>query len=198
MPSITHAGLSWILCFAAVPQAQSRVIPLPDTLGANFAIADSLTVPGTQADYDAFLGMWHFRFQQRRPDGTYNPPFSGHWSFRKLPGARPVIEDHWRSDNPDLEFETGTRTYRAFHPQRKRWEIMGTSTAGSATWQPGVGWSDQSHRYLIQWVGPTTIMRFRYLAIEQNRFLWRADMSSDAGKSWTNDWWIMEATRVGR
>jgi hypothetical protein len=178
--------------------AQSRVVPLPDTLGANFSIADSARRVGTPEDYDAVLGVWHFTFQQRRPDGGYGAPFTGHWTFRKRPGSRAVIEDQWRRDNADSPFESGTLTYRAYNPTRKLWEIQGTSTNNDHPWLPGVGWSDRSNRYLVQHYGGGWIMRFRYLAIESNRFLWRADMTEDGGATWTRDWWVMEVTRVGR
>jgi hypothetical protein len=184
-------------CATALP-AQSRVIPLPDTLGANFSIADSARRTGMPNDYDAVLGVWHFTFQQRNGDGTYGAPFTGHWSFRKRAGARPVIEDQWRRDDPTQPFEAGTLTYRAYNPTRKLWEVQGTSTNNNAPWLPGVGWSDSTSRYLVQYYGSGTIIRFRYLAIEPNRFLWRADMSEDSGASWRRDFWTMEVTRVGR
>lgn len=178
--------------------AQGRTIPLPDTLGANFPLSDSASQTGTPEDYDAFLGVWHFTFQQRRADGSFSPPFNGHWSFRKRPGTRPVIEDQWRADNPNVAFEAGTLTYRSFNPARKQWEVQGTGTLNNAPWQPGIGWADATSRYLIQHHEPGTVLRFRYLAIEANRFLWRADFSRDNGTTWVRDWWTMEVRRVGR
>jgi hypothetical protein len=195
-----HLCLLTVVAMVSVPavHAQVRVVPLPDTLGANFAIADSARLSGTPEDYDAVLGVWHFTFQWRQADGTFSAPFTGHWTFRKRPGTRVVIEDQWRRDNPELPYEAGTLTYRAYNPTRKLWEVQGTSTNSGEPWLPGVGWSDRGNRYLIQYYRGGTIIRFRYLAIEANRFLWRADMSPDNGASWTRDWWVMEATRVGR
>jgi len=178
--------------------AQARVIPLPDTLGADFSIADSARRNGTPGDYDAVLGVWHFTFQWRQNDGTFGTPFTGHWSFRKRPGTRVVIEDQWRRDDATQPFESGILTYRAYNPHRKLWEVQGTSTNDDTPWLPGVGWSDAANRYLVQHYPDRTIIRFRYLAIEPNRFLWRADMSRDGGLTWTRDWWTMVVTRVGR
>ena len=188
------------LALARVPelQAQSRLIPLPDTLGANFSIADSARLTGTPEDYDAVLGVWHFSFQWRQPDGTFGASFTGHWTFRKRPGSRVVIEDQWRRDDADLPYDAGILTYRAYNPTRKLWEVQGTSTNNAEPWLPGVGWSDGGNRYLIQYYPGRTIIRFRYLAIEANRFLWRADMSPDGGVTWILDWWTMEVTRVGK
>jgi hypothetical protein len=187
----------WLACATTLP-AQTRIVPLPDTLGANFAIADSARRTGTPEDYDAVLGVWHFTFQWRRDDGTFSAPFTGHWTFRKRPGTRVVIEDQWRRDDATRPFESGTLTYRAYNPRRKLWEIQGTSTNSDEPWLPGVGWSDASSRYLVQYYPDRVIIRFRYLAIEANRFLWRADMSRDGGSTWVRDWWTMEVTRVGR
>ena len=67
-----------LVLVAPAARAQGRAIPLPDTLGANFPLADSATKAGTPADYDALLGSWLFRFQFRRPDGVFEQPFPGH------------------------------------------------------------------------------------------------------------------------
>ena len=171
-----------------------REIPLPDTLGANFAIADTATKSGTPADYDALLGEWHFRFQPRGEDGTFYPAFTGHWTFEKKPGGM-LIEDLWRADDSSESMDAGTYTYRVFHPQRKIWQMLGTNTKGGE-FALGLTWSNGTDRFAIQRYG-SAIMRIRYLALGPNRFLWRADRSTDGGKSWLLDVWTMEATRVG-
>ena len=68
-----------LLVATAGLHAQTRAIPLPDTLGANFAIADSAGALGSATDFDFLVGMWHFTFQWRSPTGTFNPKFTGHW-----------------------------------------------------------------------------------------------------------------------
>jgi hypothetical protein len=172
-----------------------REIQLPDTLGANFPIADTATKSGTPADYDAVLGFWHFRFQWRNPDGSFGDTFAGHWSFEKKPGGM-LIEDRFRGDNPDEPMAVGTYTYRSFDPERKIWRMLGTNAHGGE-FALGLTWSDGANRYAIQHYG-TAIMRIRYFAIQPNHFLWRADRSEDGGKSWLLDAWAMEATRIGR
>lgn len=172
-----------------------RAIPLPDTLGANFPIADTATKAGSPADYDALLGFWHFRFQWRNPNGSFGDAFSGHWSFEKKPGGM-LIEDRWRGDDASTPMGAGTYTYRSFDPERKLWRMLGTNSEGGE-FALGLTWSDASNRYAIQHYG-TAIMRIRYLAIEPNRFLWRADRSEDGGKTWLLDAWTMAATRIGK
>ena len=172
-----------------------REIPLPDTLGANFSIADTATKSGTAADYDVLLGFWHFRFQVRKADGSFNPSFTGHWSFEKKPGGL-LIEDHWRYDDPSEPMGVSTYTYRSFDSERKIWRMLGTRSTGSE-FDLGLTWSDELNRYAIQHYGPA-IVRIRYFSIGQDHFLWRADRTTDGGKTWLLDAWTMEASRIGR
>jgi hypothetical protein len=190
-----HDG--WVNPFwrLAPPEPPGREIALPDTLGAAFAIGDSATKQGTAADYDALVGVWEFRFQQRKPDGSFFPAFSGHWSFEKKPGGM-LIEDRWRGDNPTQSMDEGTYTYRSFDPRKKIWQIIGMSTSGGE-FALGLTWTDGKDRFAIQHYGPA-IMRIRYFAIEENHFLWRADRTVDGGKTWQLDAWSMEAKRIGR
>lgn len=184
--------------FAQNPQAVPRAIQLPDTMGANFAVADSATGTSLATDYDFLIGVWEFKFQSRRRDGAFTTPFTGHWFFTKKQtgGQGVLIEDHWRPDDPTSTWEAGTWTYRAYNPQRKIWEMEGINTNVGA-WQPGTMWSSGADRVLIEWYGPM-LVRFRYFAIQPNKFLWRADATFDRGRTWINDYWTMEATRISR
>lgn len=196
-----------LVCIAAVRlEAQGRAIALPDTLGANFAIADSARALGSPADFDFLVGTWHFTFQSRRPDGTFNPSFVGHWFVSKRDSERyttdqkPVetalVEDQWRPDDADAAMSAGTYTYRAFSSQRHLWAIQGINTY-AADWEPGLAWGDATNRYLVQHYG-TAIERIRYFAITATQFLWRADRSTDGGKTWILDHWTMQATRIAK
>ena len=179
---------------AAVP----RAIPLPDTLGANFAVTDTLAGKSEPADYDFLLGTWRFTFQARRRDGAFTPAFTGHWVFsRKQTGGQGVlIEDHWRPDEAASTWDAGTWTYRAYNPERKLWEMQGINTNVGA-FQPGTMWSMGEDRVLIEWYGPM-LVRFRYFAIQSDKFLWRADATFDQGKTWIRDYWTMEVHRISK
>lgn len=172
-----------------------REIPLPDTLGANFAIGDSAAKAGTPEDYDALVGFWEFRFQNRNANGTFAPAFSGHWSFEKKPGGL-LIEDRWRADNPSAPMGVSTYTYRTFDPEHKVWQMLGAHSLGGE-FSPGLTWARGDERFAIQRTGDA-LMRIRYLPIEPNHFLWRADRSTDGGRTWIRDAWTMEATRIGK
>ncbi len=184
--------------FAQNPQSAPRTIPLPDTLGANFAVTDTLTGKSAPGDYDFLVGSWRFTFQSRGRDGGFTAPFTGHWVFnRKETGGQGVlIEDHWRPDDPSATWEAGTWTYRAYNPQRKLWEMQGVNT-NSGAWQAGLMWSDGADRLLTEWYGPM-LVRFRYFAIEPDQFLWRADATFDRGRTWIRDYWTMEVHRISR
>ena len=196
--AVVISSLTATLASAQTQGPVPRAIALPDTSGANFAAADTLTGTSAAGDYDFLVGTWSFTFQGRNRNGTFSPPFTGHWVFTKKQtgGQGVLLEDHWRPDDPSSTWEAGTWTYRAYNPQRKLWEMRGINT-NSGAWQPGLMWSAGPDRLLTEWYG-TMLVRFRYFAITDNKFLWRADATFDNGKSWINDYWTMEARRISR
>lgn len=184
--------------FAQVPQSAPRAILLPDTMGANFAVADTLTGTSGPTDYDFLIGTWRFTFQARRRDGSFTPAFTGHWVFTKKQtgGQGVLLEDHWRPDDATSTWDAGTWTYRAYNPERKIWEMRGVNTNAGA-WQPGLMWTARDSRLLTEWYGPM-LVRFRYFGIQPDKFLWRADATFDRGKTWVRDYWTMEVHRISR
>src|SRR6185503_20835148 len=87
--------------FAQNQRSVPRAIALPDTMGANFAVADTLNGKSSPTDYDFLIGTWRFTFQNRRRDGSFAPTFTGHWVFAKKQtgGQGVLIEDHFRPDD---------------------------------------------------------------------------------------------------
>ena len=196
--------LSLLALVTAIPvsargqQPVPRLIALPDTLGANFEVTDTLTARSEATDYDFLVGTWAFTFQSRSQNGAFNPSYTGHWVFtKKATGGRGVlIEDHFRPDDATSTWDAGTWTYRAYNPQRKLWEMEGISTSNGA-WQPGLMWSAGPDRLLTEWYG-SMLVRLRYFAITADKFLWRADATFDRGKTWIRDYWTMEVHRISR
>ena len=184
--------------FAQTPASAPRAIQLPDTMGANFPVTDTLTGKSGPTDFDFLIGSWTFKFQNRREDGKFNPAFTGHWVFttKQTGGQGVLLEDHWRPDDPSSTWDAGTWTYRAYNPGRKLWEMQGINT-NAGTFQPGLMWTSGDSRLLTEWYG-TMLVRFRYFAIKPDRFLWRADATFDRGKTWMRDYWTMEAHRISR
>ncbi|HTE43870.1 MAG TPA: nuclear transport factor 2 family protein [Gemmatimonadaceae bacterium] len=185
----------WQLEPGSSPSKGAREILLPDSLGAAFAIGDSAAKMGTSADYDALLGTWEFRFQNRRSDGSFDTPFTGHWTFEKKPGDG-LIEDRWRPDDPTIPMGISLYTYRTFDSERKVWQMIGSSSYGGEV-QPGLTWSDGKNRYAIQ-RAYGALTRIRYLSIDADHFLWRSDRSTDGGTTWLLDSGTMEARRIGK
>jgi hypothetical protein len=192
------SSLAPVSSLAQNPPTVPRAIQLPDTMGADFPAADTLTGKSEPGDYDFLVGTWRFTFQARNRDGSFTPAFPGHWVFtqKETGGQGVLLEDHWRPDDATSTWEAGTWTYRAYNPQRKIWEMQGVNTNRGA-WQPGLMWRDGDSRLLTEWYG-TMLVRFRYFAIEPAKFLWRADATFDRGKTWIRDYWTMEAHRISR
>lgn len=192
------AGLLALLIASGMnaQQPAARMVALPDTLGANFAIADSATKTASPGDFDFLVGLWEFRFQNRRKDGSYQPPFAGHWFVEKRNVKGGMIEDHWRADAPTASLESGTYSYRVYSPSRKLWTMQGVN-ADVGFWEPGLAWTDGESRCVVQHYDGF-MMRIRYFDITPTSFLWRGDISNDNGLTWTRDWWIMEGKRIGK
>jgi hypothetical protein len=163
-------------------------ISLGDALGANFD-PDAIGT-GTPHDFDFLLGTWDFRFQQRKDETSFAPTTPGVWTTQKTHDGF-IVEDVWNlgaTDNPSI-------TYRVFNPARGLWEIQGTKPKTGA-WNPGIAWSSGDRRYLVQHFGNGGLLvRIKYYDITENAFKWRADGTTDRGKTWTLDLWKMEATR---
>ncbi len=202
MPRLRLTVPIWLLvatpALAQPPQSVRRAIPLPDTSGANFAVADTLTARSDATDFDFLIGTWSFTFQARNRDGSFTPAFTGHWvvSRKQTGGDGVLIEDHWRPDDPSATWDAGTWTYRAYNPERKIWEMQGINTSMGA-WQPGLMWRSGDDRLLTEWYG-AMLVRFRYFDIDPDRFLWRADATFDRGATWMRDYWTMEVRRIAR
>jgi len=202
MPRLHLVGLIAIVAAAPAAAQNQRSVPraiaLPDTMGANFNVADTLTGKSAPGDYDFLIGTWRFTFQSRQRDGAFNPTFTGLWVFSKKEtgGAGVLIEDHFRPDDPSSTWDAGTWTYRAWNPERKNWGMRGINT-GAGEWQPGLMWSEGADRVLTEWYG-SMLVRFRYFAIEPDKFLWRADATFDRGQTWIRDYWTMEVHRISR
>ena len=176
--------------------AQLPDVPTPDSLGANFR-HDSIGT-STPTDFDFLDGKWNIRFQSRKSATEFNPSVAGTWSAHRTHDGL-VIEDEFSLINPNDGSRSLTLTYRVYNKARKTWEIAGVSAKNGSPWAPGVSWGDGHDRYVVQTYGTgdkALITRIRYYAVTADHFLWRADGSNDGGKTWTNDYWKIEANRA--
>jgi len=184
---------------AQKPAAPVPDVPTPDTLGANFR-HDSVGT-ATPTDFDFLDGTWNIRFQSRKstPSLEFNPARAGTWSARRIHDGL-VIEDKFSLINPNNGSRSFTLTYRVYNQERKTWEITGADVKQGSPWAPGVSWADaRGDRYVVQTYGAgddALITRIRYYQVTPNHFLWRADGSTDGGKTWIKDFWKIEANRA--
>ena len=188
---------SLALVAAATLPATAQVpdVPAPDTLGANFK-HDSVGT-STPTDFDFLDGKWNIRFQSRKSPTEFNPARAGTWSAHRTHDGL-VIEDEFSLVNADGS-RTLTLTYRVYNKARKTWEIAGVAAKQGSPWAPGVSWSDGKDRFVVQTYGTgpdALITRIRYYAVTRDHFLWRADGSTDGGKTWMRDFWKIEANRA--
>jgi hypothetical protein len=189
------APLVFVAAAASPTRAQVRDVPTSDTLGANFR-HDSVGT-ATPTDFDFLDGKWNIRFQSRSSPTAFGPARAGTWSAHRTHDGL-LIEDEFSLINADGS-RTLTMTYRVYNKARKTWEIAGTGAKQGTPWATGVCWSDGRDRYVVQTYGAgpdALITRIRYYAITKDHFLWRADGSTDGGKTWTRDFWKIEADRA--
>ena len=188
-------SLALVVATIAPATAQVPDVPAPDTLGANFR-HDSIGT-STPTDFDFLDGKWNIRFQSRKSPTEFGPARAGTWSAHRTHDGL-VIEDEFSLINPDGS-RTLTLTYRVYNKARKTWEIAGVAAKQGSPWAPGVSWSDGKDRFVVQTYGTgpdALITRIRYYAVTPNHFLWRADGSTDGGKTWMKDFWKIEANRA--
>jgi hypothetical protein len=188
-------SLAVVAAVALPATAQVPDVPAPDTLGANFK-HDSVGT-STPTDFDFLDGKWNIRFQSRKSPTEFNPARAGTWSAHRTHDGL-VIEDEFSLVNADGS-RTLTLTYRVYNKARKTWEIAGVAAKEGSPWAPGVSWSDGKDRFVVQTYGTgpdALITRIRYYAVTRDHFLWRADGSTDGGKTWIRDFWKIEANRA--
>jgi hypothetical protein len=146
-----------------------------------------------QADFDYLLGDWEFKAESKQ----YGK-FDGRWSAVRLETGQ--ILDEYRVLGSNGETLYVTTTVRAYNSAADRWELIGMDRgAGLLDFGTAQRVGDEMHieqKFGVASGKPITL-RIRYYNIQPDRFSWRADASSDDGKTWTADFQRIEAQRVG-
>jgi hypothetical protein len=143
-----------------------------------------------QHDFDYLLGDWSF-VAKNRQGGS----FHGHWIAERLPGGQ--ILDEFRIESPSGAHSVFT--VRAYNAALGRWDIV---TLNRVAGLGHVGTAQKVGTEIVadQNVGSEdahpTIWHIRYHDISASHFLWDADQSYDAGKTWDRDFMTIEAHRV--
>jgi hypothetical protein len=144
-------------------------------------------------DFDYLLGDWEFTAESKQW-GT----FHGYWSAVKLEEGQ--IVDEYRIMGRDKETVFVTTTFRNYNKRAGHWELIGAD-AGAGLQDFGTAWRSGPEMHIEQRFGvgtdkPST-WRIRYHGIQQDRFLWSADRTTDGGKTWVKNFQTIEALRIG-
>jgi hypothetical protein len=133
--------------------------------------------------FDRFIGAWEFECTLYGDDGSADE-FSGEWIFDWILDGR-AIQDVWmgfkRGRSPGLR-RMGT-SLRFFDPKRNEWRVIFIVPAsGKVIYLRGRELQDRIVLHGVDVDGAS--LRWSFNNIESNSFLWRGEVSRDAGKSW--------------
>jgi hypothetical protein len=152
---------------------------------------------GHQADFDYLLGDWEFTGVRRERSGEIT--FRGVWSAVRMPEGTQILDDYRVVSDTGESFYV-TKTLRAYNAFLDRWELVGMDQ-GNGLQDIGTGHRVGDEIHIEQTFGAMTpqptILRIRYYDIQNDRFSWTADASSDAGKTWQLKFQEIQARRVG-
>jgi len=139
--------------------------------------------------YGRFIGSWHLDVRQFAEDGTERRR-EGEWHFGWALEGR-AIQDVWivpprgaqRADDAAAHVNSYGTTLRIFDPRIDAWHIQ---------------WADPVTQNISQMIGRAEgtdivqlgtsadgrLIRWRFLEIAADSFLWRGETSSDQGANW--------------
>ena len=173
-----------VLCLAPSPGAQTP---------AHSEEQRKALYAAHQADFDYLLGDWEFTAESKQ----YGK-FNGQWSAVRLVTGQILDEYRVLGDNGETFYVTST--LRSYNSAADRWELIGMDRGGGlldfGTAQRVGDEMRLEQKFNVAGGMPIT-MRIRYYNIQPDRFSWRADRSTDDGKTWTADFQRIEARRIG-
>jgi hypothetical protein len=160
--------------------------PFLDALGADGAAFDR---GGTMDLYGSFIGSWDLDVTQF-PEGGAARRRKGEWHFGWVLDGR-AIQDVWivpprgelRQGDAVANVNSYGTTLRVYDPRIDAWQVQ---------------WSDPVTQTFLQMIGRAEgddivqlgtradgqLVRWSFLDITENSFLWRGENSADGGASW--------------
>ena len=170
---------------AAAASAQTAVKKTPEQINASYE--------AHKGDFDYLLGDWEFTAENKQ----YGK-FRGYWSAVRL--AEGQILDEYRVTGDKGEMIYVTTTLRAYNAVLDRWELVGMDE-GNGLQDVGTARRVGNEIHLEQRFGvmsaePST-WKIRYFGIRPDGFSWKADRSTDGGKTWVAGFMQIEARRIG-
>jgi hypothetical protein len=175
------------------PSSEQRLVP-GDTAGVRRAQA---AYEAHNKEFDYLLGDWEFTGSRQWQNGPVK--IRGYWSAnRSADGA--LVTDEYRMVDEDGQTRYVSTTLRVYNPVTERWNLIGVEPRGGIP-QLGTAWKEGSDIRIDQTFtghdGVSRLWRIRYYNIGADRFDWRADVSSDGGKTWAENYMTMEGRRTG-
>ena len=151
-------------------------------------------------DFDFLEGKWAIVYNNAQPG--IPPDLKGTWTARKEADGR-VLYDEFRILGPGGETAALGASYRVFDHVRKQWDcryvqLILPGDDGSrrlAQWAEFTAWPEASTLRVDQHGGRGSL-RITYYDIARDHFRWKADVSTDGGKTWQKDQIRIEATRA--
>ena len=153
------------------------------------------------SDFDFLKGRWNVVYNNTAPG--IPPNLKGAWVAEEQADGR-VLYDEFRVFGPNGQTVTLGVTYRIFDHGRGRWDMRyaavlaappGEAVRMPAQWAELTAWRD-GHDMCVDQVSAGRRLRIRYYNITPDHFSWKADVSTDGGKTWSVDQIKIEATRV--
>jgi hypothetical protein len=150
-----------------------------------------------QADFDYLLGDWEFTGSQQAPGGDI--AFRGYWSAVRLSVGAQILDEYRVVGDTGQTLYVST-TLRSYNAMLDRWELI-SAEAGTGLQNVGTARREGTQMLIEQKFGvmsrQPSLWRIRYHDIRADRFSWKADRSTDDGKTWVTDFMRIEAHRIG-
>jgi hypothetical protein len=146
-----------------------------------------------RGEFDYLLGDWEFTGTNQQYGKIH-----GFWSAMRLDKGQ--ILDEYRVVGDQGETYYVTTTLRNYNGALDRWELVGADD-GAGLQDVGIGHWDGREMRIEQTfgvaAGTPSQWRIRYHDIQPDRFSWKADRSTDEGKTWVTNFQRLEARRIG-
>jgi hypothetical protein len=156
--------------------------------------------PAGPGDFDFLEGRWNIVYNNAQPG--IPPNLKGTWTATKQADGR-VLYDEFRILGAKGETLSLGASYRVFDYGRKQWDcryvqLILPGDEGPqklAGWATFTAWPEGSTLRVDQ-SSDRGSLRITYYDISKDHFRWKADVSTDGGKTWRADGIRIEATRA--
>lgn len=164
--------------------------------------ADATRAAAGPGDFDFLEGKWTITYNNAQPG--IPPNLKGTWTATKQADGR-VLYDEFRILGPKGETVSLGASYRVFDHVRKQWDcryvqLILPGDEGPqqlAQWAEFTAWPEGggSPTLRVDQHGSRSSLRITYYDIAKDHFNWKADVSTDGGKTWKADQIRIEARR---